>query len=146
MSSSFYIYETIDDYILYYPPGQPKDLEIPIEHLILKDNNRLRVVTPYEPKGVQPKPPVKASVHVMLGGHEQYMDQWEDSDEVVAKAYYRPNDDQIILEGISHTFYKKCDRFLGIKPKSKFYKSKHDLHPKYMFYDVPRNRINFIIN
>ena len=42
MSSSFYIYETVEDYMKFYPSGQPNDFETPVEHLILKNDNTLR--------------------------------------------------------------------------------------------------------
>lgn len=146
MSSSFYIYETVEDYIKHYPVGQNKDFETPVEHLILKNSDMIRIVVPYEVKGIQPKPPAVASIAVLLGGHEQFLKFYEESDEVAAKAYYTPKDDQIIIESLNYTFYKKCDRFMGNKPKASLFKKKFDLHPKYMFFDVSRNRINFIIS
>jgi len=90
---------------------------MPVEHIILKSSNMIRIIVPFETHGMQPKPPAVASVAVMLGGHEQYLKFWEESDEVVAKAYYRPKDNQIVLESINFKFLKQCDRFIGIKPK-----------------------------
>ena len=131
---------------MHYPPGQTKDFEIPVEHLILKNNDMIRIIAPHETKGMQPKPPASKSIAVMLGGHEQYLKFWEEADEVAAKFYYTPKDDQIFVESINYKFQKKCDRFMGVKPKHKFYKKRYELHPKYMFFDVSRNRINFIVN
>ena len=146
MSSSFYIYETIEDYVMHYPTGTQTDFEAAVEHIILKNDNMIRIVVAYDTGRIQPKPPAVASIAVLLGGHEQYLKFWEESDEVVAKAYYTPKDDQIILESINYKFYKKCDRFMGKRPTAKFWKKKYDIHPKYMFFDVSRNRINFIMS
>ena len=147
MSSSSYIYETIEDYMKFYPTGQPKDFETPVEHLILKNDDMIRIIVPFELKGMQPKPPATKSIYAMLGGHEQYMKYWEDSDEVAAKVYYTPHSDTIEIQTMNYNFHKKCDRYMGDnKPKPKFFKKKYEMSPKYMFFDVARNRINFILN
>jgi len=148
MATSIYLYETIADYMKLYPKGIPMSEETPILAIFMYRPKGIWVVVDVEKKvGPVSK---SHSLNVILNGmrgFEKFKDIADDFEEI-HKIEYFYKENQVVFRLEDQVKKFTVDKYVGEKISRGRIKDWTD--PKvevtsYRFFDVTRNRMNFIL-
>jgi len=150
MPSSIYLYEDLNNYQKLYPRGTPNEEEIPIQGIFMyRPKNAIWIVV----DALKKIGPVSKqhSLNIILNGirgFEKFKDE-ADKFEPVSVLEYFYKEDQIVFRLEDQVKKFTAARFIG-KPitrgRIKDFTSPHVPIDSYKFYDLARNRLNFILN
>ncbi len=150
MAPSIYLYEDVNSYMNLYPRGTPLEEEIPIMGIFMYRpiNGIWIIVDALKKIGPVSK---KHSLNVILNGlrgFEKFKNEIDDFESVENLQYYY-KERQVVFRLEDKVKKFTVDRFIGTpvsRGKIKDFTSPHVTINSYKFYDVVRNRINFILN
>ncbi len=150
MAPSIYLYEDVNSYMNLYPSGTPLEEEIPIMGIFMYRpiNGIWIIVDALKKIGTVSK---KHSLNVILNGlrgFEKFKNEIDDFESVENLQYYY-KERQVVFRLEDKVKKFTVDRFIGTpvsRGKIKDFTSPHVAINSYKFYDVARNRINFVLN
>ncbi len=149
MAASFYVYEDIENYNLFYPINQSLENETPITSWHIFPKKGVWVVVDLQ-QGKVSSNSTSSSLNVILTG-KIGLDRIRtpdliDIDNSNIKYFYKNN--QITFHSDEAVYEYRVDRYVGDKitrGRLKDYMSPQKDIGRYAFYDAGRNRINLIL-
>ena len=149
MAASFYVYEDISQYNLFYPVNQTVENEIPVMSWHIFPKKGVCVVVDLQ-HGKIATNSVLSSLNIILTGERGLKrirtPDLIDIDNSNIKYFYKEN--QITFHSPEAVYEYRVDRYVGDKisrGKLKDYFSAQKDIGRYAFYDAGRNRINLIL-
>jgi len=149
VAASFYVYEDIENYNLFYPINQTEENEIPIQSWHIFPKKGVWVVVDLQ-QGKVASNSVLSSLNVILTGERGLArirtPDLIDIDASNIKYFYKQN--MITFHSDEAVYEYRVDRYVGepiSRGKIKDYLSAQKDIGKFVFYDAGRNRINLIL-
>jgi len=150
MAPSIYLYEDLNNYMKLYPKGTPIEEEMPIMGIFMyRPVSGIWIVVDALKK-IGPVSKNK-SLNIILNGirgFEKFKDE-ADKFETVENLQYYYKERQIVFRLEDQVKKFTADRFIGTpisRGRIRDFTSPHIPINSYKFYDVARNRLNFILN